>query len=98
MKNKYFLHIDGDAFFASCEVARLPEYIDKPLVVGEERGIATAITYAAKKIGVKRGDPIFKIKKEFKDVKILSGHFELYNKYSYNLINILKRFTNKIES
>jgi DNA polymerase-4/DNA polymerase V len=98
MKNKYFLHIDGDAFFASCEVARLPEYIDKPLVVGEERGIATALTYAAKKMGVKRGDPIFKIKKEFKDVKVLSGHFELYNKYSYNLINILKRFTDKVES
>lgn len=78
-------------------MARLPEYIDKPLVVGEERGVATALTYAAKNIGVKRGDPIFKIRKEFKDVKILSGHFELYNKYSVNLINILKRFTDKIE-
>jgi nucleotidyltransferase/DNA polymerase involved in DNA repair len=98
MKNKYFLHIDGDAFFASCEVARLPQYLNKPLVVGEERGIATALTYAAKKMGVKRGDPIFKIKREFTNVKVLSGHFELYNKYSYNLINILKRFTDKVEA
>lgn len=90
-KKKWFLHIDGDAFFASVEQSRRPELWGKPVVIGAERGIATAMSYEAKALGVKRGDPIFKIKKEFQDVKILASHFELYNKYSKSLFNILKK-------
>ena len=36
-------HIDGDAFFASCEQAIHPEYRGKPLITGKERGIAAAL-------------------------------------------------------
>lgn len=86
---EWILHIDGDAFFASCEVSRRPDLFDKPVVVGEERGIATALTYSAKALGIKRGDPIFKIKKEYPNVVILSSHFELYNKFAGNLAKIL---------
>ena len=33
------LHIDADAFFASCEQSRNPALKDKPVVTGKERGI-----------------------------------------------------------
>lgn len=42
------LHIDGDAFFASVYQATHPETKGKPVVIGRERGIATAISYEAK--------------------------------------------------
>ncbi len=89
--NQYILHVDGDAFFAACEVARRPDLKGKPVVVGEERGIACALTYEAKKLGVHRGMPIFKIRKEFPKVTVLSSHFDLYNDYHKNLVTILRK-------
>ncbi len=97
-KREWILHIDGDAFFASVEQSRRPELWGKPVVVGQERGIATALSYAAKALGVKRGDPIFKIRKEFKGVTILSSHFELYNKYASALANILRDKVDVLET
>ncbi len=95
---EWILHIDGDAFFASVEVSRRPDLFGKPVVVGEERGIATALTYPAKNLGIKRGDPIFKIKREYKDVTILSSHFELYRKFAKNLAEILIPEVNDFEA
>lgn len=86
------LHVDGDNFFVSCEVARMAHLYGKPVVVGAERGIATALNVQAKSLGIKRGDPVFKIKKEFPDVTILPAHFELYEKYSDNLFSILTNY------
>lgn len=94
----WVLHIDGDAFFASVEVSRRPDLFGKAVVVGEERGIATALTYPAKNLGVKRGDPIFKIKKEFPEVIILSSHFELYRKFAHNLAEILLPLVDEFEA
>lgn len=98
MENKWIMHVDGDAFFASCEVSRRPDLFGKPVVVGEERGIATALTYSAKALGVKRGDPIFKIKKEYPKVVILSSHFELYRKFCHNLKQILTKYVDEYET
>jgi nucleotidyltransferase/DNA polymerase involved in DNA repair len=33
------VHIDGDAFFASCEQSRRPTLQGRPVVTGKERGI-----------------------------------------------------------
>jgi len=49
------LHIDGDSFFASCEVAKNPALRGKRSITGKERGIVSACTYEAKARGVKRG-------------------------------------------
>ena len=61
MNSKAILHIDGDAFFASCEVAKNPALRGKPVIVGKERGMATALTYEAKAMGIKRGMTIYEI-------------------------------------
>jgi nucleotidyltransferase/DNA polymerase involved in DNA repair len=94
---KYFVHIDGDSFFAACEIAARPYLRGKPVVVGEERGIATAMSKEAKAIGIVRGDPIFKIKKEFPTVHIIQSHFDLYEKYCKNLFDLLKEVTDNVE-
>src|SRR5215471_11602641 len=49
------VHIDGDAFFASCEQARDPQLQGRPVVTGKERGIAASMSYEAKACGVTRG-------------------------------------------
>lgn len=91
------MHVDGDGFFASCEMARFPHLRGKAVVVGGDRGIACAMSYEAKALGIHRAMPIFKIKREFPQVIILNSHFELYHMYSEKLYQVVRRFTSKVE-
>ncbi len=91
------MHIDGDGFFAYCEIARFPHLKGLPVVVGEDRGIVCAMTYEAKKLGITRAMPIFKIRKEFPQVKILSSHFELYEHYARMLASLLEPAVDVLE-
>ena len=97
IKDNLFLHVDGDSFFVSCEVSQHPEYKGLPVVVGEDRGIAVAMSYEAKQLGVIRGMPVFKIKKEFPQVVILPHHFDLYNRISKGVYNILISYLERVE-
>jgi DNA polymerase-4/DNA polymerase V len=97
MKNSLILHIDGDAFFASCEVSRRPDLKGKPVVVGEEKGIACALTYEAKKLGIYRGMPIFQIRKEYPQVTVIASHFDLYEEFQRKLLSILRSYLPKVE-
>ncbi len=89
-KQEWILHIDGDGFFAYCEIARFPHLHGKPVVVGEDRGIVCASTYEAKRLGITRGMPIFKVREQFPDVVILSSHFELYDHYAARLASLVE--------
>lgn len=93
----YFLHADGDSFFVACELSQKPELRGKPVVVGEDRGIAVAMSYEAKKLGVTRGMPVFKIKKLFPEVIILPHHFDLYRKISDGVYQILLSYLDEVE-
>lgn len=94
---QYILHVDGDSFFAACEIARFPHLKGKPVVVGEDRGIACAMSYEAKKLGITRGMPIFKIRDQFPSVVILSSHFELYEQYANKLFSLLQSEIDTVE-
>ena len=94
MKEK-ILHVDGDAFFAACEMARFPMLWNKPLVVGHS--IASAMSYEAKKLGVHRAMPIFEVKKTFPHMAVIGTHFELYHMYGDKLSSVLSRYTDRIE-
>lgn len=45
------MHLDADAFFASCEQAIHPELRGRPVITGKERGIVAAASYEAKAKG-----------------------------------------------
>ncbi len=92
-----YLHADGDSFFVACEVSQNPQYKGLPVVVGEDRGIAVAMSYEAKKLGVTRGMPVFQIKKQFPKVIILSHHFDLYRKISDDVYNIFLSYLENVE-
>jgi len=94
---EYILHIDGDAFFVGCELTRRPDLRGRPVVTGAERGIASAVSYEAKALGVVRTMPIFEIRKICPEVVVLSSDYELYSLMSKRMYEIVRRFACKVE-
>lgn len=91
------LHIDGDAFFASCEQARNTAWRGKPVITGKERGIAASMSYEAKARGVTRAMRLFEIKKICPDAIILPSDYETYSLLSQRFYAIVRRFTPEVE-
>lgn len=94
----YILHIDGDAFFASVETAKRPWLKGKPVVVGGDRGIASAMSYEAKARGVTRGMPVFQIKKICPEVIVLPSDYDSYALYSARMMQIVRRYAHIVEA
>ncbi len=94
---KVIFHIDGDAFFVGVEIAKDPTLKGLPVVTGEERGIVSALSYEAKALGVVRGMPIFKLKREYPQVRILPGDYKAYVEYSGKVFDIVRRYAYGIE-
>lgn len=91
------LHIDGDAFFASCEQMRNPLLRGKPVVTGIERGIASSVSYEAKARGVSRAMPLHLIRRLVPDVVMLPSDYELYSLMSMRMYDIVRRYTDAVE-
>lgn len=91
------LHLDADAFFASCEQATNPAYANKPVVVGQERGIATAFSYDAKDKGVSRGMLVSEVKKICPEAVIVSGNYSKYKKFSQRIYQIMRNIAGIVE-
>lgn len=91
------LHIDGDAFFASCEQARNPKLKGKPVITGKERGIASSMSYEAKRKGVTRGMRLFEILRVCPDAVILASDYEMYSMISQRFMTIVRRYTSAVE-
>src|SRR5512135_1550943 len=91
------LHLDADAFFASCEQAIHPELKGRPVITGKERGIVAAASYEAKERGVKRGVRLSDVKKICPDAVILPSDYETYSLFSLRMFAILRRFSPDVE-
>lgn len=90
-------HIDGDSFFAACEVAKDPTLRGRVVVTGKERGIVSACTYEGKKRGIKRGMRLFEVKKLCPDAVILPSDYETYSLFSNRMYDIVRRYTPAVE-
>jgi len=91
------VHLDADAFFASCEQAIHPELRGRPVITGKERGIVAAASYEAKGRGVQRGMRLFEVKKVCPDAVILPSDYETYSLFSVRMFEILRRFSPDVE-
>ena len=96
-ERKYIMHLDGDAFFVSVEAAKNPSLRGKPVVTGQERGIASALSYEAKKLGITRAMPIFQIRKLFPQVIVVNSDYESYAIFSKRMMDIVRRYTDEVE-
>ena len=94
---KAIIHIDADAFFASCEQARDPKLKGKVVSTGKERGIASAVSYEGKALGIKRGMSIPEIKRICPNMVHLPSDYETYSLYSARMFSIVRDYTNLVE-
>src|ERR1700687_2830163 len=91
------LHIDGDAFFASCEQSPDPRLKGKPVITGKERGIVASMSYEAKAKGVTRAMRLSDVKKLCPDAIMLPSDYETYGLLSKRFFNIVRRYTPEVE-
>ncbi len=91
------LHVDGDAFFASCEQAVNPALRGKPVVTGKERNIVAAASDEAKAYGVSRGVALWEARKLCPDLVVLPSDYETYSLFSQRMFTILRRYTPDVE-
>ena len=99
MKNVFAL-IDCNNFYASCERIFNPLLENKPVIVlSNNDGCCVARSNEAKKLGIKMGEPFFKIKDlvEKNKINVFSSNYELYGDISNRVVNTLFTFSPDVE-
>ena len=85
---------DCNTFFASVERALHPGLKENPVcVLSSNDGNIIALTAEAKALGLRRGDPFFKVKDIIKknDIAVFSGNLMLYAAMSKRVQSIMRR-------
>ena len=98
-KNKIAL-VDCNSFYVSCERLFNPAIAKKPVVVlSSNDGCVISRSEEAKILGIKMGEPYFKVKKIVKsnDVKVFSSNYSLYGDISRRVMRTLKQFSSQME-
>jgi DNA polymerase IV len=89
------LHVDGDSFFASCEIALNPQLEERPVWVGGGRrgdGIVIAANRTAKKYGITTGMACFEAKKLCPNGVLCKPHYDEYRRLSLAMFKILEDY------
>lgn len=97
---KVFALVDCNNFYASCERIFAPALEGKPVVVlSNNDGCIIARSEEAKLLGIKMGEPVFKIPEiiEKNNVHVFSTNYALYGDISQRVMNILVELVPEIE-
>ena len=97
--NRKIIHIDMDAFYASVEQLDNPELRNKPIAVGgsSKRGVVSAASYEARKIGVKSAMSGQLAKSLCKDLIFVKPRFYRYKEISVKIRAIFFEYTDLVE-
>ena len=93
------LHIDMDAFYASLEVARHPEYRDRPVIIGVgNRSVVSAASYEARQYGINSAMASSRAQKLCPNGIFLPVDMSYYRAMSHRIFKeVLSRITDRIE-
>ena len=94
------IHVDMDAFFASVEQSRHPEWRGKPVIVGSgphERGVVSTCSYEARKFGVHSAMPSSTAYAKCPHAIFVRPHMDLYAEVSRKAFEIFESFTPYVE-
>lgn len=95
-----FALVDVNSFYASCETAFRPDLKGLPVVVlSNNDGCVIARSAEAKKVGIKMGDPFFKLKDELRKhkVQVFSSNYALYADMSNRVMTTLEEMAPSVE-
>jgi DNA polymerase-4 len=89
---KWIMHLDMDAFFASVEQHDHPEYQGRPVVVGAlpgRRGVVSTCSYEARKYGIRSAMPISEAHRRCPDAVYLRPDMNRYVAVSRQVMGLL---------
>ena len=92
--------LDCNNFYVSCERLFNPKLINRPVVVlSNNDGCIISRSNEAKRMGIKMGEPIFKVKHILRKGKVivLSSNYSIYGDISNRIMNILKDSLSDVE-
>ncbi len=95
-------HVDMDAFFVSVELLRRPELRGRPVIVATgtdaaARGVVMAASYEARRFGVHSALPLAIAHRRCPQAVLLPRDFERYRHASIEVMEVLERFSDRIE-
>ena len=84
---RVILHIDLNAFFASCEEIKNPDLKEFPVAVGStsKRGVISTANYEARKYGVHSAMPVYEALRLCPDLVLIQGDYGYYRSMSAQL-------------
>lgn len=96
---KVIFHIDLNAFFANAEILLNPSLKGKPIAVAgnTRRSVISTCSYEARKYGVKSAMSVQEAQKICKDLIIVNANYNFYKELSNKFINIIKKYSIKLE-
>ncbi|MEO0949385.1 MAG: Y-family DNA polymerase, partial [Cyanobacteria bacterium J06641_5] len=92
--------IDANNFYVSCERAFQPYLETLPcLVLSNNDGCVVARSPEAKTLGIKMGEPVFKLKEAIAahNIQVFSSNYALYGSMSARVMATLAEFSPKVE-
>ena len=99
--DRTILHCDCNSFFASVECVLQPELAGVPMAVcgdpESRHGIILAKNELAKKFGIRTAETIWQAKRKCPGLVLTGTHFSEYKKYSRQINEIYRRYTDLVE-
>src|SRR5690554_3779237 len=100
--NKTIMHIDLNAFYASCSIIKDPYLKNRVFVVGSPSGytsggVITTASYKARKYGIKSGMNVSDAFKRYNKLLVVPTDFNLYRRKSELFIDFLKNYSDLLE-
>jgi DNA polymerase-4 len=95
-QHQRILHVDGDSFFASCEIALDKSLRNRPVFVGGGRrgdGIVIAANYIAKRYGIITGMACFEAKRKCPEGVLVRPHYDEYRRLSVEMFRRVRHYT-----
>jgi DNA polymerase V len=101
MNGEIFGLIDGNNFYCSCERVFRPDLEGVPVIVlSNNDGCAVSRSNEAKALGVKMGDPAFKLREliERENIRVFSSNYALYGDISRRVAETLTSMVPAVET